>query len=130
MHCQYKGSINVGSQVGRTSDLLFDEAFDEAYGEVFGSPVQPSDKAKRKSFQRGAGDYCWRQKGGKVISMHDMTVRHLKNAIRICELTHNSGKADQLQEVLAEKEIEELCDEFDDIDEEQTVPPGHPDEML
>lgn len=51
-------------------------------------------------FQRGVGNYMWRMADGTVVSMHDMTEEHLANSAALARRKGNTGKADQLEEVL------------------------------
>lgn len=54
---------------------------------------------RRKTYQSGSGDFHWRTSTG-VVSMHGMTDQHLQRALNIATQQGNSGKAQQLQEVL------------------------------
>lgn len=69
-------------------------------------------RQNRKTFQRGSGNYKWRSSKG-IISMEDMSIRHLSNAINICEANGNTGKGDQLREVLEIREAEQAVDLYD-----------------
>lgn len=58
---------------------------------------------KRRSFQKHSGDYMWRSADKSVISMYDMSISHIENAIEKCIEYDNSTKLKQLREVLAKK---------------------------
>lgn len=57
-------------------------------------------RGRKRTFQSGSGDFMWRTQTGEVVPMHDMTTSHLKNALRVCEVKSNSGKAAQLRAVI------------------------------
>lgn len=56
-----------------------------------------------KGFQHGVGFGRWRQAGGAVIEMKDMTERHLKNAINLCR-QYGGGKLAELNAELKHRE--------------------------
>ena len=60
-------------------------------------------RAKPPSFQSGAGRRKWRRADGTVVRMETMTIAHLEAARRVCEAKGNTGKAADLEAVLAEK---------------------------
>lgn len=60
-------------------------------------------RPKNYSFQRQSGDYKWRCSDRTVISMYDMEIAHIENAIKKCIEYDNSTKLKQLREVLAKK---------------------------
>jgi hypothetical protein len=58
---------------------------------------------KRKNFQSGSGNFHWRQADGRAVSMRDMSIDHLRNALKLCGRTNNNGKAQQLRQVIFEE---------------------------
>lgn len=114
--------------MGEMADYYMEQMWDEMWYEP------PDRPRRRKPFQRGTGDFRWRTKDEGVVSMWDMSQAHLANAIRICELTGNTGKQAQLQVVLDAKVRADFDEAREAIHEEGTCigryPPGHPMEML
>jgi hypothetical protein len=72
------------------------DAADDALAYYMNRPFQ---SRRRKTFQSGSGDFHWRTSDG-VVSMHSMTDTHLRRALNIAIQQDNTGKAQQLQEVL------------------------------
>lgn len=79
------------------------EFTDNLINRMFFDGDRKSFKEKKRTFQAGSGNYKWRKSDGTVVNMKDMTTAHLKNAIDICKKKANSGKLEQLEEVLARK---------------------------
>ncbi|KFB11083.1 hypothetical protein [Nitratireductor basaltis] len=68
--------------------------------------IPTTGKPRKRGFQSRSGNFKWRQSGGYVIDMRDMSYLHLLNAIKICQATGNNGKAEQLRIVLNERATE------------------------
>ena len=96
--------------MGEHADDLINRMIDGSFGWGGG-------RQRRKTFQSGSGQYKWKQANGQVIAMKDMSIRHLGNALRMAEAHGNTGKADDLREVLGIKEAEEAADLLDRNDE-------------
>jgi hypothetical protein len=64
-----------------------------------------SDYRRIPNFQKGVGNYMWRQGNLEIIDMHNMSNDHLANAIKICEKRRNTAKKKQLEEVLRDRFI-------------------------
>jgi hypothetical protein len=62
-----------------------------------------SPSKRKTTFQSGSGNYKWRSKSG-VVDMRSMSIEHLHNAIKVATSKQNTGKLDQLREVLHEKQ--------------------------
>lgn len=58
---------------------------------------------KPNNYQKGSGNYMWRQGNGILIDMHEMTNDHLNNAINICKKYGNTGKQAQLEQILRDR---------------------------
>lgn len=63
-------------------------------------------KRRKPTFQSRTGKGVWRTADGDVILMSDMTVAHLKAAIRECDARENSGKKKDLEKALENKTSE------------------------
>jgi hypothetical protein len=61
---------------------------------------------KVKSYQSGSGNFAWRTSDNLVMDMHTMSDEHIINAITLCSRFGNTGKKDQLQQVLRERRNE------------------------
>jgi hypothetical protein len=61
-----------------------------------------SPRVKKTTFQSGSGNYKWRSKSG-VVHMRSMSIEHLQNAIAVAQRTNNTGKLQQLVQILCEK---------------------------
>lgn len=88
--------------MGEMADWEIDRAMgldDEAF---FSSWFHPPHRS-RKSFQKGIGNFKWRQADGSVVDMRSMSTQHILNALRMCESRGNTGKGEQFKQVLAER---------------------------
>lgn len=73
-------------------------------------------RARPHPGQKGVGRFRWRDADGKVHDMLDMTTRHLQNALVICARNSNSGKANDIQKVLADRDVkvaQAIPDDYD-----------------
>jgi len=91
--------------MGEHADDIINRMIDGSFGW--------GNRRPRKTFQSGSGNYKWKTANGHVIDMKDMSTRHLRNCIRMCESNGNTGKGDQLKEVLEIREAEEAADMAD-----------------
>lgn len=71
--------------------------------------------ASKVSMQSGSGNYRWRTREGNIVNMNDMDIQHLRNAYNMCVRTGNTGKGDQLKEILEKKEGKKMKYEVGDI---------------
>ncbi len=60
-------------------------------------------RRRLRGFQSGVGARKWRRADGSVVDMASMTVAHLEAALKIAEARNNTGKAADIEAVLAEK---------------------------
>lgn len=66
---------------------------------------------KRKTFQRRTGQRMWRTADGSVIAMESMSTSHIMNAMNLCEEMGNTGKFNDLQDTLRERQQQERLDD-------------------
>ena len=79
------------------------DAADDAFDAWLRAEDRFYSEHKPASFQKGSGNYTWRQADGTLINMNDMTNDHISNAIRKCIQYGNTGKQAQLEEILRDR---------------------------
>lgn len=79
------------------------DAADDAFDTWLRNEAGFYRERKPDNYQRGSGNYMWRQANGIVVDMHEMTNDHISNAIKICRKYNNTGKLAQLEEVLRDR---------------------------
>lgn len=83
--------------MGEIADSLIDAMIDRHM-------MVRRSRRQGRSFQAGSGDYRWRDANGVTHSMWEMSESYLRAAIRVASETGNTGKLQQLREVLRSRQ--------------------------